>query len=134
MSVIRNLSFKKYVAIQQNVYTDYFIIIGFSDSVSELVEKIKNRHSYGKKNYQFFVYDTLTDTAQYFINLSLLHLCESAAYAMDIACSHLVNKDKRFIKCASLEGIIKDSQVIFEHSLCISLPYPFDLPAIAVIA
>ena len=40
-------------------------LLVFSDSVSELVDKIKNRYTYGKSNYQFFIYDTLIETSDH---------------------------------------------------------------------
>ncbi len=130
--MICNNIFKSYVAVQQNTNNGYSCIIGFSDSVDELVDLIKNRYSYGKRNYQFFVYDTLTETAQYFIDMSLLHLCLNVGQALELACSSKKNKNKRFVKCSCLDGILLDSLVLFDHSL--KVPFPFDYPALAVIS
>lgn len=132
MLSLRNSLFKNYVAIQQNVNNNFFVVIGFSDSVSELVDKIKNRYTYGKRNYQFFIYDTLTETAQYYIDLALLHLCQNVGNALEVACCAKSNHGKRYIKCECLDGLLLDSVVLFDHSL--KVPFPFDLPAIAVIA
>lgn len=130
--MIRNNIFKSYVAVQQNTNNGFTCIVGFSDSVDELIDLIKNRYTFGKRNYQFFVYDTLTVTAQYFIDMSLLHLCQNVGQALELACSFKKNKDKRFIRCSCLDGLLLDSVVLFDNSL--KVPFPFDLPAIAVIS
>lgn len=127
-----NHIFKNYVAVQQNTNNGYSCVIGFSDSVDDLIDLIKNRYSYGKKNYQFFVYDCMTETAQYFIDLALLHLCQNVGQALELACSSKKNTNKRYIKCRCLYGFFMDSVVLFDHSL--KVPFPFDLPAIAIIS